>query len=144
MIYLDSTFFVIASLDSGEQGNTSRECLELLNRRNDKAGLTSFLTVDETVYVVKKHTNQELGLKAGEGVLATNILFGDVTREIIVQALHIMRHEGLNPRDAIHAATMKTQGAKEIVSEDADFDRVPWIKRISTSDFLRRLSKGNA
>ncbi len=37
---------------------------------------------------------------------------------------------GLKPSDAIHVATMKKAGTAEIVSEDRDFDKIDWVKRI--------------
>jgi len=36
----------------------------------------------------------------------------------------------LKPSDAMHVASMKKAGVKHIVSEDPDFDRVEWIKRV--------------
>ncbi|MBI5254150.1 MAG: type II toxin-antitoxin system VapC family toxin [Euryarchaeota archaeon] len=36
----------------------------------------------------------------------------------------------LRPRDAFHVAIMKSFGVTEIVSDDSDFEKVEWIKRI--------------
>jgi len=43
----------------------------------------------------------------------------------------------LKPSDAIHIASMGKSGAKHIVSEDEEFDKIPWIKRIwlDTTDY---------
>lgn len=37
---------------------------------------------------------------------------------------------GMEPCNAFHAAIMNGLGVNEIVSDDPDFDRMPWIKRI--------------
>jgi predicted nucleic acid-binding protein len=36
---------------------------------------------------------------------------------------------GLLPRDALHVAVAERQGLNEIATDDADFDRVPWLRR---------------
>ncbi len=36
----------------------------------------------------------------------------------------------LKPSDALHVSSMKRSGARLIVSEDPDFDRVEWLKRV--------------
>ena len=47
-----------------------------------------------------------------------------------VSALDFMEKYNLKPRDAFHIAIMKQFHLTEIVSDDADFDRVKGIKRI--------------
>jgi predicted nucleic acid-binding protein len=37
---------------------------------------------------------------------------------------------GFKPSDSFHIATMEKAGATLIVSEDKDFDKVAWIKRV--------------
>ena len=41
----------------------------------------------------------------------------------------IMMNYGLKPSDALHVASMCKAGIKHIVSEDKEFDKIPWIKR---------------
>jgi predicted nucleic acid-binding protein len=36
---------------------------------------------------------------------------------------------GLLPRDALHVAVMERLGLSEIATDDADFDRAPWLRR---------------
>ena len=40
------------------------------------------------------------------------------------------RHPGISARDLLHAAVMQRVGATQIVSVDADFDRLPDITRL--------------
>jgi predicted nucleic acid-binding protein len=41
-----------------------------------------------------------------------------------------MVNYGLKPSDALHIASMNKAGIKHIVSEDNEFDKIPWVKRI--------------
>ncbi|RLI37950.1 hypothetical protein DRO55_00110 [Candidatus Bathyarchaeota archaeon] len=47
----------------------------------------------------------------------------DVTRKTVM-------NYGLKPSDALHITSMNKAGIKRIVSEDEEFDKIPWIKRI--------------
>lgn len=141
MIYLDTPVFVAGIIDAGEQGNLARECIAFLNSQNTTVGVTSLLTFDETIHVVRKYKGFEASVRAGEAFLSTNVLFSELTRTVAGHALDIMRHARLRPRDALHAATMKSHGIKEIVSEDSDFDNIAGIERISLARFLARLKK---
>ena len=46
--------------------------------------------------------------------------------------------EGVSVRDAVHAAVMLRHGIRDIVSLDADFDRVPGLRRLTPADAARR------
>ena len=41
----------------------------------------------------------------------------------------IVMNYGLKPSDALHVASMRKAGIKHIVSENKEFDKIPWIKR---------------
>ena len=49
---------------------------------------------------------------------------------IDIVAVLIEQHD-LQPRDALHLATMQSQKVSIIISEDKDFDKVPGIERRS-------------
>ncbi|MEM2123033.1 MAG: type II toxin-antitoxin system VapC family toxin [Candidatus Bathyarchaeia archaeon] len=48
-----------------------------------------------------------------------------------------MKNHDLKPSDAIHVASMNKAGVKHVVSEDVEFDKIPWLKRIwlNTSNY---------
>lgn len=55
-----------------------------------------------------------------------------VTLDEIAKALLLLKeYRSLNPRDAIHAATMLNNGIEKIISADSHFDTIKGIKRIS-------------
>lgn len=41
-----------------------------------------------------------------------------------------MVNYGLKPSDALHSASMSKTKTAHIVSEDKEFDKVPWVKRV--------------
>jgi hypothetical protein len=47
------------------------------------------------------------------------------------RAMDLMEHHDLSPRDAIHAAVMLNRGIELIATFDADFERVPGIRRFA-------------
>ncbi|MBI2144419.1 type II toxin-antitoxin system VapC family toxin [Candidatus Woesearchaeota archaeon] len=66
-----------------------------------------------------------------EGIYAIpNLAIREVGSEIPLSALNFIDESGLKPRDAFHAAIMRSLGLTEIVSDDHDFDKVKRIRRI--------------
>jgi len=45
------------------------------------------------------------------------------------------KHNGVKPRDAIHAATLKNNGITELLSADKDFDNFDFLMRIDPLDY---------
>lgn len=52
-----------------------------------------------------------------------------VLEDDLPQMLASITAFGLLPRDASHVAVMERLGLSEIATDDADFDRVPWLRR---------------
>lgn len=48
----------------------------------------------------------------------------------------LRRHRGLQPRDAIHAAVMRRNGIRTVVSYDRHFDELPDIERVTPEKVL--------
>jgi predicted nucleic acid-binding protein len=58
-----------------------------------------------------------------------NLLLVDVTSSDLAVMDEAMRLYHLRPRDALHLAAMQKAGCFDLVSHDADFDRVPQVRR---------------
>ena len=54
----------------------------------------------------------------------------DATKNIVAEALFLYEQQRIQPRDAIHLATMRFKNITTIFTNDADFDKVQNIKRI--------------
>ncbi|MBS7622331.1 type II toxin-antitoxin system VapC family toxin [Candidatus Bathyarchaeota archaeon] len=131
MIYLDANFFVYALLDTTTKGQTASSIQESIVKGKVEAA-TSALALGELMRVLVKNRRQELVRRAIEDIYATpNLRVSEVGSGIPIIALDFLYEYGLKPRDAFHAAIMRSLGLREIVSDDPDFDKIKWIRRIS-------------
>ncbi|MBI2574300.1 type II toxin-antitoxin system VapC family toxin [Candidatus Woesearchaeota archaeon] len=130
MMYLDANFFIYCHFDQGSRGKAAREILRKIV--GGMQTVTSVLALDEVMWVIiKKNVSGEMR-SAIERIYATpNIRIVHVGADIPLLALDLMEAHNLKPRDAFHASVMKSLGITEIVSDDSDFDKVSWIKRIA-------------
>ncbi|MEK6848530.1 MAG: type II toxin-antitoxin system VapC family toxin [Nanoarchaeota archaeon] len=130
MKYLDSNIFLFAFSQNSPQCKFCRDLLESIMSGKDKA-CTSYLTWDEVVYHLKKIFGRETAILKSKKLLRfPNIKFVDVDMIIIDKAHQLLEKYNLEPRDSIHAATAILLGAKEFVSDDADFDQINELKRV--------------
>ncbi|MCD6345120.1 MAG: type II toxin-antitoxin system VapC family toxin [Anaerolineae bacterium] len=57
----------------------------------------------------------------------SNLIFLDLFEEY--------QGAGLKPRDAIHAATMRNNGLRQLISADKDFDVLDFIVRVDPAAY---------
>lgn len=129
MIYLDSNVFIYAALGGDKEGSWCRDLIRRVAEGEDEA-VTSALTVNEVVYQVRVSRGLEASIQAGEAAIQmAHLTVAPADVETLWKSLDLGRQLGLHPRDAIHAATALIRGASELISEDADFDRVDGLRR---------------
>jgi predicted nucleic acid-binding protein len=128
-MYIDANIFIYATQSAGEKGESARRLLSGLTAA--KQGVISPLVLDEVIWSLRK--NGESG-KIGiiiDGVYAMEHLqIVPLAADIPLRAVALMEQHKLKPRDAFHLATMHELGETTIASDDADFDRVPGLKRV--------------
>ncbi|MFH1585433.1 MAG: PIN domain-containing protein [archaeon] len=130
--YIDANVFVQGIL---REDNNSKEVV-LKMAKKEFIGVTSILSWDEITFIVKKFLGKEVAETEGKKFFRLpNLLFIDAKKEIILRAQRLFERYNIGPRDAIHIATAIHAGAKEIISEDSDFDKVDEISRISIKEF---------
>lgn len=130
MLYLDSTVFVYAAINTKTLGENARELLQKIQQGEMQAE-TSALTFDEVFWAVKKY-DLEAAFEACQALLNfPNLCIVPVDRELVVFALQLIKEHHLAPRDAIHAATAIVGKADALVSTDAHFDKILELKRRS-------------
>ena len=131
MIYIDANVFVFANFDNTEKGRTARKAIEEIGEGKLPLAITSALTMDEVMWAaIKNKKTAELRAAIEDIYAMPNLVIKGVNSNIPLMALSFIEEQGLKPRDAFHAAIMKSFGVTEIVSDDSDFDKVKWMKRI--------------
>ncbi|MGH2639385.1 MAG: type II toxin-antitoxin system VapC family toxin [Rhabdochlamydiaceae bacterium] len=135
MKYVDSNIFiypVVAEHSDAKAHGASEILIDIAEGRID--AFTSCLTWDEVVWNVRKYLGREAAVKEGRNLLEfPNLKMVAATNNVLNTAQELMEKHGLKPRDAIHMATCIEHGAKELISDDSDFDVVKPIKRIPPS-----------
>ena len=97
--------------------------------------VTSSLTLYETLVIIAGLTGRNLKDKQlVEGVIASitglkGLMIDQLMAEDHIQAVELMREYDLDYEDSLHLATALRTGAKQIISNDEDFDNTP-LKRI--------------
>lgn len=128
-MYVDANVFAFAVLASDKQAARAQDFLQSLEESGH--AVTSALVLDELMWVLRKNRHPELIPDVVDDIYATkNLEVKEVPSFIPLYAIRFIEEYGLKPRDAFHAAMMEHLGIREIISDDADFDRIPGIKRI--------------
>src|SRR3989338_8638295 len=137
MAYLDTNVFLYASSalkESDEKSRQARLVLEKVARQMFPAS-TSAITWDEVVWASKRVVPYNEALQKGNDVLAfPGLAICDFTLAVARKAAELAEKYMLKPHDAIHAATAILNGEREIITDDADFDRVKELRRVSLAE----------
>jgi len=132
MNYVDSNVFIYPVLYQGKKADYAKKILsEMVD--GDIACATSSLTLDEVMWVIMNETNREKAIQIGKDILnLPNLKILDVKTEHIMQSIALMeKYKKLKPRDAIHLAVCTTAGIFRFITDDADFDHISEINRIT-------------
>ncbi len=128
-IYIDANVFVAAICN--EPG--SENCKKLLEsiQNGQLYASTSVLAVDEVMWAVQRLLGRQDAIDAAELLFSLdNLTLLDATPQILRAAITAYGGMNLAPRDCVHLATMQSRKLFTIATLDADFDKVPGIKRL--------------
>jgi len=134
-MYVDSNVLILASLDGGRLGTDAGEFLRRVKEGRVNAALSP-LVLDEVMWALQKTLGRENADRTVTGIMALPFSWLDIGYGSIRHARRHFRN-GLDPRDAFHAGVMNDYSINEIVSEDAHFDMIKEIRRISIKDALK-------
>ncbi len=135
-MYIDSNIFLFAALDTTELGDNCRKVLEMIQDQ-ELTCASSFLTVDEVIWILKKKMGKEKAVKISKASLSLPVKWIEIDRSIISGMIDQFEDNTLDPRDSLHLTSMKAAGINTILSEDTDFDKIKGIKRLSSKDLLK-------
>lgn len=130
-LFLDSSYVIY--LRYAESDEIEKYVHSLLEQgvKGDFQLLVNMIVVDETIWILTR----KYGIPLGEvfefidrliplfDVIALDYMDYDAMKEVITK-------HGLKPSDALHAASMRRKGTVYIASEDEEFDKIPWIRRV--------------
>ena len=136
-MYIDSNVFIFAATDKGKLGQNCRKIIQHINEQK-MACAASFLVIDEVMWILKKSVGRDSAIKITKAMLSMPIKWVEVDKSVIIKTIGIFEKTTLDPRDAIHIASMKELGLSFIVSEDNDFDKVDGIQRVNVSKCIEK------
>ena len=131
-MYVDSNVFIFAATDSGKKGKNCRKIIDMISEKKMICA-ASYLVIDEVIWVLRKHVGKKDSIKIVKTLLSLPIKWIELDKSITLSMIEILEKTKLDPRDAIHLASMKKLGLSSIISEDSDFDKIKEIQRISAS-----------
>src|SRR6056297_2487483 len=132
MNYIDSNVFIYPILYQGKKADNAKKILSKMVN-GEIACATSALTLDEVMWVIINEANRKKALQIGKDILTLpNLKILDVTNEHIMQSITLMeKYKKLKPRDAIHLSVCATAGIFRFITDDADFNHISEINRIT-------------
>jgi len=136
-LYVDSNIFIFAATNKGKLGQNCREIINLINEKRIMCA-SSLLVIDEVMWILKKKAGKDCAIKITKAMLSMPIKWVEVDKSVIIKMIDIFEKTTLDPRDAIHIASMKELGLSVIVSEDNDFDKVDGIGRVGASKCIEK------
>ena len=126
--YVDVNIFVYWLGNHPLLGKTAYEWIKKIEIAPKGEYITSSLTLYETLVIIAGLTGRSLKDKRlVEDIINAmthlkGLLIDSLTPEDLIQAVELMKEYGIDYEDSIHLTVALRKGAKEIVSNDKDFD----------------------
>jgi len=133
--YVDVNVFVYWLGGHPLFGNRAYEWIRKVEKAKRGEYVTSTLTVYEVLVIIAGLTGRSLGdrgfvERVVEAIISLKgLMLTSLGEETLTEASIIMDRYGIDYEDALHLAVALKAGAKEIISDDEDFDRTP-LKRL--------------
>jgi hypothetical protein len=137
LVFLDSNIFMYAA---GAPHTYKDPCVRILSEVEIGA-LTAAINCEVLQELLYRYTYIKLadkGIQLCREILNYPLTILDVTERDVRLAIDLLeahRDAGLEPRDAIHAATMLNNGISRLISADKDFEHLSLVARIDPLDF---------
>ncbi|MEM0365263.1 MAG: type II toxin-antitoxin system VapC family toxin [Candidatus Nitrosocaldus sp.] len=133
--YVDINVFVYWLGNHPTFGRTSYEWIKKIEGASRRQYVTSALTLYETMVIIGGLTGKTLKdqglveevINSIGGLAGLRII--PLTVEDVTSATKLMREYRIDYEDAIHLASALRSRAREIISNDEDFDRTPLKRR---------------
>jgi len=135
-VFVDSNVFLEVEL-AQEHGDAAKNFLRKIQKGLLNA-YTSEFHVDSVVIVMENYgaTWRDIAVFLTSLIQYRGLTIYPLTVYDKIKATELMRSWNLDFDDALAAYIIKKLGLKTIVSYDTDFDKVPWLKRLTPEDLL--------
>jgi hypothetical protein len=128
-IFLDANYLIY--LKYSESDEIFDYCVNLLRKIEKYDLVTNMLAIDEVIWILNRKYIIELD-EVFEYLdrLLSFLRVVPIEAEDYDLMKEFMLGYNLKPSDSLHLSSMRRHGVSVIVSEDSDFDRVDWVKRV--------------
>ena len=137
MTFLDTNVFIYAA---GRESDYKASCTQVLADvvRGDLPAAINSEVCQEIMFIYHRRQRPDLAVEVVGRTLRmplTVLPVGKAEMELAVAIYRERQAAGLPPRDAVHAAVMKQNGIRRVVSTDPHFDLLDDIERIDPRDY---------
>ncbi len=135
-MFVDSNIFLEVEL-AQEHGDAAKSFLKKI-QKGSLSAYTSEFHVDSVVVVMENYgaTWRDIAVFLTSLIQYRGLTIYPLTVYDKIKATELMRDWNLDFDDALAAYVAKKLGLKTIVSYDADFDKIPWLERLTPEDLL--------
>ena len=136
-VYIDINIFIYWLGNHPTFGKTSYEWIKKVEKAPRGKYVTSTLTLYQTMIIIagltgKNLKDQELTEEVVNSIKSlSGLKIIPLTMEDMTQAVKLMKEYNLDYEDAIHLASALRSKAKEMISNDDDFDKTPLKRKFS-------------
>lgn len=127
-MFLDSNILIHYYLSKTREGPPCATLMRRISSGEQKASISP-LVVDEVLYILIKKRGRDFAQRALQAALMNPNLQILSVDQAALSRLPAYLEQGMEPRDALHAATMAVHGISTICSFDEGFDSVAGIRR---------------
>jgi len=128
-VYLDSNVFFYAKIMDGAFG---KSCSNVLRKVASGAleASTSALAAVEVANALRKYGLAKEVTAEVRAIFSLGMEVYHLDATDVREAAEIFVEANIGPYDCAHAAIMRRNGLKEIISADKEFDKIKWLKRL--------------
>ncbi len=137
LIFLDANVFMYAA---GAAHPYKSPCVRILTDVEQGILQTAINAeiLQELLYRYSHIQLAQKGIQLCRDILCYPLTVLPITEADVELALDLFEEYqgvGLKPRDAIHAATMRNNGLRQLISADKDFDALDFIVRVDPASY---------
>ena len=129
-VYIDTNVFLNSILYDPNENIEAQKALLYLQQvvRGEIKAVTSTLTWDEFIWIIKREIDRETSNQKGQEFLRfPNLFFEKVTLNVVKKAQDLLMKYSIRPRDGIHLATALINRIQSFATFDSDFDDISEI-----------------